>query len=253
MAGLLGKSAARHAVKFRFGDFFDASKLPKPPAGPFGHYQAVDDFHMLGNDKAGCCVLSGASHEEMIWTAMWGRKRSRFTVKDVYSDYTAITGFNPAKPETDQGTDMQVAADYRRKTGIIDAEGKRHKIDAYVSLAVGNVEQLVLAMWLFGAAGIGVQLPSTAEDQFDNCQPWSVPPTIRTIGGHYIVGAGRNAAGNLITVTWGKTQEMTPGFYQQFNDESVAYLSLEMLGEKQLSPEGFDEAGLRAALAKLGS
>ena len=37
-----------------------------------------------------------------------------------------------------------------------------------------------------------------------------------------------------------------------FSDEALAYLSLEALDAKGLSPEGYDAAGLRSALAKLG-
>jgi hypothetical protein len=44
---------------------------------------------------------------------------------------------------------------------------------------------------------------------------------------------------------------MTPQFYQRFCDESVAYVSLEILNDKNLSPEGFDADALRGMLAKL--
>ena len=55
-----------------------------------------------------------------------------FNNQSVLKDYSAVTGFNPNDPNTDQGTDMQVAASYRRKTGVLDAAGKRHKVIAYL-------------------------------------------------------------------------------------------------------------------------
>ena len=33
---------------------------------------------------------------------------------------------------------MQVAASYRRKKGVLDAHGKRHKVIAYLALAAGK-------------------------------------------------------------------------------------------------------------------
>jgi hypothetical protein len=246
----LGKRPARHAINFRFSDVFDASKLPTPPA-VFGHYRDVGSWGMLGNDKYGDCVWAGAAHEHILWTRTWGRKRSRFLTQNVLSDYAAVTGFNPKDENTDQGTDMKDAASYRRKTGIVDATGKRHPIDAYVALDVGNVEQVVLAMYLMGAAGIGFQFPASAMDQFNKKQPWTVPANPQIDGGHYVSGVGRNKAGNLLVVTWGRIQEMTPQFYQRFCDESVAYVSLEILNDKNLSPEGFDAEALRGMLAKL--
>lgn len=246
----LGKKPARHAISFKFADFFDASKLPTPPA-VFGHWQGVDSFHMLGNDQYGDCVWAGAAHETMLWTSTWGRQRARFTTKDVLSDYSALTGFDPTKPDSDQGTDMQQAASYRRKTGIIDATGKRHTIDSYVATRVGNVDELILASWLMGAAGIGLQLPSQWMDAFDAGAVWAVPAKPQIEGGHYVPVVGRDQNGNLLLVTWGKVQAMTPDAYARFSDEAVCYLSLEILNSKGLSPDGFDESGLRAKLELL--
>ena len=247
----LGKRPARHgAISFKFADFFDASKLPTPPA-VFGHQAAVPQFFGLGNDKYGCCVFAGAAHETMIWSLEGGRPRARFTIQDVLSDYSAVTGFDITKPDTDQGTDMQTAASYRRKTGILDATGRRHKIDSYLAMQIGNVDELVLAIWLMGAAGIGLQLPSQAMDAFDVGAVWAVPskPTIE--GGHYVPGVGRDKDGNILVVTWGKVQAMTSEFYARFSDENCAYISLEILNDKNLSPEGFNADGLRSKLAGL--
>jgi hypothetical protein len=246
----LGKRPARHAIAFRFGDFFDLKKLPAPPA-VFGHWQAVDNFHMLANDQYGDCVFAGAAHEHMVWSLEGGKPRARFTIHDVLSDYAAVTGFDPAKPATDQGTDMEEAASYRRKTGVLDATGARHRIDAYVALKIGDVDQLAFASWMFGACGVGLQLPQQAMAAFDKGELWDVPPRPQIAGGHYVPCVGRDACGHFLVVTWGEVQAMTPAFYERFCDEACAYLSLEVLNEKKLSPEGFDETALRAALNSL--
>ena len=129
---------------------------------------------MFGNDTySGNCVFAGAAHETMLWLAQVGTPR-QFSTANALSDYAAVTGFNPAKPETDQGTDMQQAAAYRQKTGIIDAGGIRHKVDAYVALAPGDPDLLALAAWLTGAVGMGVRMPKSAEGQFDRGEPWDI-------------------------------------------------------------------------------
>lgn len=247
----LGKRPARKgAVTFKFGDFFDPRKLPTPPA-TFGHYSKVENFFMLGNDQYGNCVWAGAAHEHMVWSLAGGRPRTRFLTKNVLSDYAAVTGFDPAKPDTDQGTDMSAAASYRRKTGVIGANGKRNLIDSYVALRVGNIDQLALSIWLMGAAGIGLQMPQSSLDQFDRGETWTVPKRSTATGGHYVSGVGRNKVGNFLVVTWGKVHEMTPEFYERYNDETIAYISLDILNEKKLSPEGFDADTLRKHLAAL--
>jgi hypothetical protein len=147
---------------------------------------------------------------------------------------------------------MQVAASYRRKTGVLDAHGKRHKVIAYLALATGNADQLALAMYLFGAAGIGIKFPNTAMDQFNAGKPWDVTKNAKIEGGHYIPGVGRDAKGNIVIVTWGKIQLMTPRFYTKYCDEVVVYVSEEALTTSGKTLEGFDLAQLRTDLNALG-
>lgn len=251
----LGKGPARHSMRHKFTDVFDSSKLPKPPA-VFGHHAAVQQYHMLGNDKWGNCVWAGAAHEQYIWSLEGGAERTRITTADTLEDYAACTGFDYTDA-TDNGSDMTEAAKYRQKTGIRDAVNQRHKIDAFVSLEVGNLDQMFLAIWLLGAVGVGLQLTQSAEDQSDangegkTGVPWTVPPHRKVVGGHYVSGVGRDTDGNLLVVTWGTVQAMTPDYFSQFNDEGVAYLSLETLDTKGLSPEGYNADFLRSIIGKL--
>jgi hypothetical protein len=244
----LGKTAARAgAMTFKLADYIDKKALPKPPK-QFGHETLIPaTWGMLGNDRYGDCVWAGAAHETMMWNAEAGRKVA-FSDASVLSDYSAVTGFNPKKPSTDQGTDMVVAASYRRKTGIVDAAGQRHQVAAYLSIAPGNLNEHLIAAWLFGAIGIGIEFPDTAMDQFNAGKPWDVVSRAKIEGGHYIPLVARRT--NLEIVTWGKVQQMTPAFFAKYNDESVAYVSLEALTNNK-SPEGFDAAQLQADLAAL--
>ena len=246
----LGKTAARpNAISFRLSTYLDLAALPSVPA-VFGHQGLVGvDWGVLGNDQWGDCVLAGGAHETMLWNNEAG-VAVQFTDASVLSDYSAVTGFNPADPATDQGTDMQAAASYRRKTGLLDGAGKRHTVDAYVAPAVGNLDEILAAAYLFGAVGIGIQFPVSAMQQFDAGQPWSVVGNSPIEGGHYIPCVGRAASGNLVVVTWGRTQEMTPDFFRAMNDESVAYLSLEAL-RNNVSLDNFVLATLQADLNAL--
>jgi hypothetical protein len=242
-----GKTPARiNSVQLKLADYFDhASVLPKIPA-EFGHENLVHAWEMLGNDEFGDCVWAGAAHETMSWCADAGQKPV-FTPDSVLSDYTAVTGFNPDDPSTDQGTDMQVAASYRRRVGIVDATGKRHKVGAYIALTPGDPDQLAAATYIFGAVGVGIRVPDYAEAEFDAGKPWDVRHgNPKILGGHYISSLARRS-GNFCVATWGAIQEMTPAFYRRFCDEAIVYLSREFLTAGR-SPEGFDLAQLTADL-----
>jgi hypothetical protein len=248
----LGKLPARPgAVKLKLTDYIDKTALLTPPK-TFGHQNLVpsNDWGMLGNDQFGDCVWAGAAHETILWNEEAGRY-VRFEDYAVLSDYSAVTGFKPTDPNTDQGTDMQVAASYRRKTGVVDAGGKRHKIAAYLAIKPRNMSELQQAMYLFSNVGIGIKFPSSAMAQFDGGLPWSVVKGARIDGGHYIPAVGYDST-YVYVVTWGKLQKMTWAFFAKYCDEALAYLSSEMLTNGK-SPEGFDLAGLQADLAKVAT
>jgi len=244
----LGKLPAREdAVLFKFFDYFSKPDLPVPPE-VFGVWQHFWNIHMYQNDRIGNCVFAGAANE----TASWAhdiKKWIKFDDEDVISDYAAVSGYNKSN---DPGADMSVSAEYRRKTGIVDHNGVRHKIDAYVKLPKGDYDALKMAMYLFGAAGIGIMVPDYCQRDFDAGKTWKVKKYDNILGGHYIPGVGIDADGDIVVVTWGKYQKMDRKFYEKFSDEACGYFSLErLLG--RTSPEGFDAEKLITDLKTLKS
>ncbi len=248
----LGKKPARpDAVKFKLSKYLNLSALPSPPKS-FGHELGIIEWGMLGNDEAGDCVPAGGGHETILWNKEAG-KDVVFDTKATISDYTAMTGYDPNNKQnpnpTDQGTDMAEAASYRRKTGLIDANGNRHKVAAYLSITPGDLHEHLIAAYLFSAVGIGIQFPGSAMDQFNNNQPWKVVKGSQIEGGHYIPLVAHRKS-YLEIITWGKIQPMTVSFFEKYNDESLVYLSEEML-VNQKSAEGFDYQTLINDLAQL--
>jgi hypothetical protein len=257
----LGKKPAREdAVAFKLVSFLKGgmASLPTAPA-VFGHYDLIGQAGMLGNDQYGDCVFAGGDHETMLWTAIGGSKVT-FTDSAALSDYSAVTGFNPNDPNSDQGTDMEEAAKYRRKTGLVDGRGRRHTIDAYLELpgvsarGANNPATLLPAIassaYVFGAIGIGIEFPESAMQQFNAGQPWSIVKGSPIQGGHYVPLVGRRANGNYVVITWGELQEVTPAFLTEYVDEAIAYVSIEQLKNGK-NLEGFDLSTLQADLAAL--
>jgi hypothetical protein len=185
----------------------------------------------------------------MLWTAESTGAPAPFTTANVLADYLAM---NPGDTAYTDGTDMQAAAAYRQKIGLIDASGKRHQIGPYVALNAGDVAQISTAAFLMGAVGLGVQLPTSAIDQFARAEPFSVVTGGGIEGGHYMPLVGRNSVGNFLVWTWGRLHAAEPGWLTTWMDEGIAYLSLERL-RNSVSPQGFDEATLLRDLTALQS
>jgi len=215
------------AYSFKLANYLNLSALPTPPS-KYGHQALVIDWEgMLGNDQYGDCVFAGAAHETILW-GKEGGKNVTFSTQSVLSDYSVVTGFNPNDPNSDQGTDMQVAASYRRKTGVKDQNGTRHKVDAYLAIAAGNEAEIKQAVYLFSNVGIGFQFPASAMAQFNAGKNWTIVSGSKIEGGHYVPVVGYDGR-YLYVVTWGKLQKMSWGFFRKYCDEAVVYLSSEML------------------------
>ena len=249
----LGKLPARPgAVKLSLLSYIDKAVVFPTVPSKIGRTNLLPkDLGVLGNAQFGDCVWAGAAHESMLWNLEQGRT-VQYTDQTVLSDYSAVTGFNPSDPNTDQGTDMQVAASYRRKTGILAADGTRHKIDAYLALTPGDVNELRMAIYLFGAVGIGVNFPGFWMDQFNAGKEWTYRKGAAFEGGHYIPGmASASPKGALTIATWGKLQKMSASAYAHYSDEAIAYVSLERLNASGKSLDGFDVAQLRTDLQSI--
>src|SRR5882724_7905204 len=242
----LGKRPASPFNKkaLMFDQIFDVSKLPVPPK-IFGKQKLVQTWYGYGNDEYGNCVFAAKAHMHMLWSLMGGHPRDRFTTADVLSDYAAVTGFNASDPNSDQGTDMKVAAEYHRKTGVRDAINNRRRVTSYVNMQPGSVGQLAIGAYIFGAAEIGVMLSEDNMKQFDQGNPWTVT-SAGPIGGHCIPVVGRDADGYFLCVTWGRLQRIATSFIKKYMDEGIIYLNEEILNDVS-----YDKATLQHMLAQV--
>jgi hypothetical protein len=236
-----------------YRDCLNPGELPTPPA-QFGQDSVFRPrgWGMLGNDQWGNCAWAGAAHETMVTTLVGGYPTG-FTPEGVMADYAAATDFDPnAGPPgynpTDRGTNVRTMLNYRRRRGIVDVFGTRHRIGAYVKLDECNLEEIWQALYVFQVVGIGLEFPSSAAAQFAGEQPWDVVPGATIEGGHYVSLIAKRE--NLEVVTWGAIQEMTIPFFEEYCDEAWAFLSPDVL-VSGYDINGFSAAQLRRDLGRL--
>jgi hypothetical protein len=245
-------------MKLQFADYLVRGNLPVVPK-VFGHVSqaqppVLGGWGMLGNSTAGCCVMSGACHETQTWFWATGRPVPDFTSASCLADYSRCLvaqggpPYDPNNPATDTGLDPVAAALWRQTIGITDTNGAAHKIGPYAAL--DNPEEMALAGYLGGVAGTCWNLPDSAEDQFIRGEVWDdLSGTLSS--GHYTEFAGRNSAGNLMFVTWGKLQAATDEYVAKYMSGAVAYLSKDYLLATGKSPEGINWDELAADQAAI--
>jgi hypothetical protein len=184
---------------------------------------------MYGNDEWGDCVWAEVGHAINQLTYYATGAEVTPTDQDILTGYSAVTGFDPnAGPPgnnpTDQGTYVQDAMAYWRKTGIAG-----HKIVAYASLDVANLDEVRQAIALFGSVSIGLQFPDSAMRQFNAGETWDVVKGARNEGGHCVLAGAYDEDGVGI-VTWGAETRMTWRFWTRYVDE--AWVALDADGMK---------------------
>lgn len=225
---------------------FRLGKLPAQPARPHLKFSAVlqerltappaaadwqDDtivWPMYGNADWGDCVFAEVGHAVNQATFYATGAEVEPTDSDILGGYSAVTGFNPnAGPPgnnpTDQGTNMQDAMTYWRKTGI-----GGHKIVAYAALNVSNLTEIKQAISLFGSISIGFNFPDSAMDQFNSGEIWDVVKGATIEGGHCVLAGAYDKTG-VGVVTWGAETRMTWAFWRKYVDEAWLYFDLDGL------------------------
>lgn len=229
--------------------------LPSPPpSSELGRNKSVP---MFLNDKAGDCTFVTHGHRIRLQEAAAGQRREQpITDEDVIGAYAALTGYNPATGENDNGAYMLDVLNYMRTVGLgRQRDGTPHTIAAYVRINHRDEAEVRVASWLFGGLAAGIWLPWSARTQ--DLRSWDVPLTGPTgdgapgsWGGHsvYTTGYGRKG---VTFKTWGADAAMTWRFWQTYVDEAYAVISDDFLHQSGKTRHGFAVAQLQAFLSQL--
>lgn len=219
---------------------FLTGALPPVPA-TVDYLSKVTDWPMYGNDRYGDCVFAMIGHTIEAATTYGQGTTVKVTDTDVLKGYSDVTGFDPDDPSTDQGTVIQDALDYWRKTGI-----GGHKILAFAQVDHTNMAEVDAALYLFGHIQVGINFPASAMDQFNNGQPWDVVRRSPIEGGHAIDMGSKNEV-----VTWAQRQQFTPAFWNTYVEEAWVAITPEWYDAAGRNPEGIDAAALGDGFTQL--
>jgi hypothetical protein len=219
--------------------------LPAAPASA-DWLSRVTDWPMYLNDRVGDCTCAAVGHMIEAFTAYAQGAPVELTDQDVLWTYEAVTGYDPRDPSTDRGAYVQDVLAYWQATGVAG-----HRILAYAAVDVANLDEVRLAVDLFGAVDVGLQFPSSAMDQFNAGQPWDVVDGATVSGGHCVPVGAYAADGSLTCVTWGRPQVMTEAFWRAYVDEAWIVITPDWVDARGTDPQGLSLYQLGADFAAL--
>jgi hypothetical protein len=206
-------------------------------------------YAMLANDLYGDCAEAAQGHLEQMWAHGSGSGAYQPTDADTIAAYSAITGFSAANPSSDQGTVLLDALNYWTNTGF---PGTANKASAFMQVNPQRLDEVEDAVYFYGGAYVGVQLPMSAQDQVGSC--WTVgtgPGAVAgSWGGHCIPISGYDST-HLWCITWGALQEMNWEFFNTYCDEAYVILSEDWMMTTGQSPSHLAWGTLMADLANL--
>lgn len=245
-------------VKFKPGVKFTAPGTPRLFAEDYMaadfpvqiYHQDYTNFNapMYVNDQLGDCVPAGMGHSIGAWTKYGQGVETLFSDNQIIGLYSAVGGYVPGDPNTDQGTDPATALAYMRSHGLAG-----HKIDAYAQIRNLTWAGLTTALKLYGSVGLAVNLPQSAEDQFNYGLPWTVDRSSPILGGHWITLQGFMPGMNSGRVaTWGEPgHHVQMAWWNHYGVEAWAMYSRDFMAPTGTAPNGLNEAALLADMAEL--
>ncbi|PTR01493.1 hypothetical protein C8P68_101727 [Mucilaginibacter yixingensis] len=204
-----------------FEKYIDHNTLEGVPAAVDFSKKKRTPWRRMGNWTANNCTCATAGHMIECWTANATHEDIILT-REVMEVYIALSGYNPETHENDDGLYYQDVLKYWRKIGIGD-----HKIKAFTTVDLKNPKLVRAAVYTFGGAYLGMELPNTIIKQ----ELWDVKPggltgdrAVGSFGGHAvnIVGYDENF---IYVISWGKVKRLTWEFLETYGYVLYAVMS----------------------------
>jgi len=193
------------ATKLRLKDYLGT--LPSVPSSCSYTAKAANALsNIYLNDQLGDCVIAGGYHIVGVETGNATGNPFIASTQQITKDYSAIGGYVPGNPSTDQGCNEETAMNYWQSHGFADGT----KLAGWLAVDATNQQEVMQAMYLFENLLFGIELPdawvdpmpSTSGFVWGNAQP---DPE----NGHCVIGVGYNSQGVQIdswgmigTITW---------------------------------------------------
>ena len=219
--------------------------MPSPPSA-YGYMRQAraEVQQMYLNDQLGDCVEAAIAHAIGVFGAQNGA-RWIFSDAEITAMYSAMGGYVPGNPSTDQGTDIGTALSVWQKTGVA-GPGGNHVISGSLSVDAADPVEYRTAIWLFENLILGLELPDAWISPFPSASGfvWDVAGAPDPSNGHCILATNYNPA-NVYIATWGINGVMTDAALQEYcsasnGGELYTVLSRDIINRaRERAPNGF--------------
>jgi hypothetical protein len=245
----------KHAPTLKLGDYLDKAKLAPMPATCDWSAPAMSVISDIeGNASVGDCVLAEEAHFIGVVTGNATPLYS-YTTAQTLAAYSAITGYDPNNPASDQGTDPLVCLNYFTHNKYADGS----ILAGYALVDNTNVEEVKFAINGLGNLKMWCGLPNAWVNPMPsfNGVVWDVAPANPSQGHCFgspsynslrVVGANEQGVqvmtwGLVLTVTWAAVT--SPLFSPNGGGGLAVRVTTDWIDKKSgIAPSGFAYADI---------
>jgi hypothetical protein len=207
-----GCKLSRHdPAGLRLRDFIHAATAypTSPPTCDYSAQAMSIITDVEGNDTLGDCVIAEDAHYIAVVTGNSGNGLYSYSDAQTIADYSAITGYTPADPNSDQGTDPIADLNYRATKGYADGS----KDAGWALVDATNQAEVEYAINTFGNLKMWFGIPDSIANALPSASGfvWDVTAGAPDPNNGHCIGApgynsprfaGVTAQGPLV-MTWG--------------------------------------------------
>lgn len=242
-------------LHMKLANYLKLSFPPAPAAADYSKPATTALANVMLNDQLGDCVIAGGYHIVAVETGNATGTAFNASDSQITKDYSAIGGYKPGDPNTDQGCDENTALAYWQNHGFANGT----KILGSLTVDPTNWAEVQAALFLFENLVICMELPDAYVDPFPSGDgfTWGVAGASVPDNGHSIAGFGYNASGVEI-VTWGMKGLLTKEALAKYAATSAGGSLNVILTPDQIAkgmakaPNGIDWVELLNDFNKLG-
>lgn len=232
---------------FRFARYVDLDKLPGAPSKrDWTHPVDSPAWGMFSNDRLGNCTCAAQGHYLQAQSANTGRPLTILGA-DIIQLYRDVSGYDPKRPETDQGAEMRDVLTEMRAVGLC-----RHRIGAFAAVDPQDRDHVEAAVNSFGGLFAGLDMPAAWRDATnwdigDRSARWEP----NSWGPHAVEIVGYDHIG-LTCITWSVPKLITWEAFQRYCSEAWVEIDPQWIDDTtMLSPSGFDLEQLMRDLVEI--
>jgi len=192
--------------RLRLSNYLPKIQVQPPPTCDYSQAARPSLTNIFGNDALGDCVIAAGMHIVGVET---GGAGDLFvpTSDQVIAQYSAIGGYVPGDPTTDQGCDPSVAINYWQSSGFPNGT----KLTGAIAIDPSNPDEVRLALYLFENLFLGFEVPDAWISPFPSADgfEWDVAGDPDPNNGHQVMACGYGPGGVTIdtwallgTLTW---------------------------------------------------